>query len=430
MSAETNEIPKTEVPKKTNTRPILIIISIVFLFLVLIFLVIYFLLNSSGNKPEPKIKQPDLDNLISGGNTPIVTKSPGLDYKGSDYVYSGSAPIYVTIYSHNEDSWESMVNTKVKYIKYREGLLDRIALLQEYGIEWDWQSDQPVIEAMLEYEDDSQLLSATGGKNILKYMNDLGISLDPHAHTNNYADIAHLITELGANPSQVIGGTVQVKCGSSYLNFLELDDWHKNIDLGADSLVHGEDYPDAVWDPKILSDPGMGGHFFDDWSSGVWQPGNSSDFYTHDPASDIVYVGEGYPHDATIIGPVHASDGEIHASDGQYIKELSEKIADKELPTGTKDGEKFMYTASLHVRDTAIVTESGGTVTLDGLRSVLEELEPLRAEGKVIYLKFEDVVELWEQEYNSVPYRIDLTSFSFYDDVKLQAQEYCQSRGK
>jgi len=60
----------------------------------------------------------------------------------------------------------------------------------------------------------------------------------------------------------------------------------------------------------------------------------------------------------------------------------------------------------------------------------LEELEPLRADGKIIYLKFEDVVEVWEQEYNSVPHRIGLTSFSFYEDVKEQAQEYCLSKAK
>lgn len=428
MTSETTEIPKAPEVKKVNSRAILIIISIMFLFLTLVFVAIYFLLNSS-NKPEPKKKEPNFDNVIwDAAASPIITKFPTLETSESDYVYSGSAPVYVTIYSHNEDSWEAMVNTKAKYLKYREGLLERINLLKEYDIEWDWQSDQPVVEAMLEYESDPGFLEKTDGKNILKYMNDLGISLDPHAHTNNYADIAYLITQMGAEPSQVIGGTVHVKCGDSYLGFLELDDWQKNIDLSADGLVHGEDYPDAVWDPKVLSDPGMGGHFFDDWSSGVWKPGNASQFYTHDPSSDIVYIGEGYPHDATIIGPNHASDGMVHASNGEYIKELVAKIADKELPTGTKDGQEFMYTASLHVRDTAIVTESGGTVTVDGLKQVLDELQPLREQGKIIFLKFEDVATLWEQQYDSVPHRIDLSSFSFYNAVKTQAQEYCESR--
>jgi hypothetical protein len=360
---------------------------------------------------------------------PAAVGGSSFDYSEEDLVYSGSAPVYVTIYSHNEDSWSSVVGSKIKYASYREGLLDRVNLLSDYNIEWNWQTDQPVVEAMIEYENDEKFLSETGGKNILLYMSERGASLDPHAHKNNYADIAYLINQLGATASPVIGGTRMEDCGDELLGFLDFISWHDEIDLSPDGYVYGEDFPEAKWKPEILSDPGMGRHFFDEWSSGVWRPGDEDDFYSDFPESDIVYIGEGYPHNVVLIGETHAGGSEISSENGDYIKELVKKIADKELPTGTKDGEKFIYTASVHVRDTSVVSESTSgedTITLDGLKAFLEEMEPYRERGDIVYADFETVAEIWKTEYDSVPYRVDLSSFSFYDEVKTQAKEYCQ----
>jgi len=345
-------------------------------------------------------------------------------------VYGKDAPVYVTVYTHNEDSWEALVNSKVKYLEYREGLLERAELLAEYDISWNWQSDQPVVEAMLEYEDDLGVKEeGTNGKNILEYLAWQGASLDPHAHTNNYADIVYLMSQLGVEPSSVIGGLTHIKCGKEYLGFLDYMSWHEEIDLQADGYVYGEEYPEARWKPEILSDPGMGGHYFDDWSTGLWRPGDGEDFYTDDPTNDIIYVGEGYPHDTLVIGSTHASGVEIHASRGQYIKELVQKIKEGTLPTGTEDGDRFMYTASIHVRDTAIVTEGSEAInTVEGLRTLLEALQPLREQGKIIFVDFEEAADIWQKEYDAVPWHINLESFSFYDEVKEQAQDHCESR--
>lgn len=352
-----------------------------------------------------------------------------LEYSEDELVYSGSAPVYITIYSHNEDSWEDLVNTQVKYEDYRQGLVDRAELLGSYGITWNWQTDQPVVEAMIKYENDPELLAKTDGKNILQFLQDNGASLDPHAHTNNYADIAFLMEKLSVKTSGVIGGTVVLDCGKEFLGFLDFQSWHKNIDLQDDGYVHGEDFSTARWKPTVLSDPGMGGHWFDDWSSGVWQPGDAEDFLTHNPVNEIIYIGEGYPHDATIISSEHASSSEVYNTDGQYIKELVKKIADKELPTGTKDGRRFIYTASIHVRDTDIVND--GTVpvnTIEGVTRVMEELKPLKDSGRIIFADFETVAKIWQSEYNSVPWRIDLSSFSFYKETKEQAENFCEQK--
>ncbi len=342
-------------------------------------------------------------------------------------MYGGDAPVYVTIFSHNEDSWSSVVNTKTKYEQYRAGLLQRIDLLESYGIEWDWQSDQPVVQAMVDYESDPALTAQTDGKNILVYMHDLGISLDPHAHTNNYADIAYLIEKLGAKASSVIGGLAYIECGREHLGFLDFTNWHEVIELQDDGFIYGSDFPQATWEPKILSTPGMGGHWFDEYSSGVWRPGEEDDFYTDQGTNNIIYIGKGYAHDSLMIGETHASGAVVHSTNGQYIKELVKNIENGEFPTGTVGGEKYMYTASIHVRDTDIVSEGEGdeVVTVDGLKTVLDELAPLQAQGKIIYVTFEQAADIWQNEYNSVPWHVKLDDFKFYDEVYDQGKNYC-----
>ena len=347
------------------------------------------------------------------------------DSDTDELVYDGDAPVYVTVYSHNESSWEYVVNTEEKYFQYREELIERAEVLNEYGIEWNWQTDQPVVEAMVKHEDQE-------GENVLEYLQTLGVHLDPHAHKNNYADIVYLMEEeLGVTATGVIGGLIHVECGREHLNFLDFVSWHDQIELQSDGYVHGSDYPDARWKPTILSDPGMGGHYFDDYSSGVWRPGDEDDFYTDFPDSDIVYIGEGYPHDVTIIGEHHSSGAKVFAEDGTYIKELVAKIKSGELPTGTKDGSQFMYTASVHMRDKGTVTEGGGSVdTAAGIAQFMDEMQVLRGAGDVVFVDFEEAVRIWEEEYDSVPHYMNMESFSFYDDLEEEAFDYCKSTRK
>ena len=362
-------------------------------------------------------------------------KPSPVNYLAEELVYEGDAPVYVTIYSHNEDSWDTLVNTEEKYLSYREALIERAEVLAAYDVEWNWQSDQPVVAAMAEYENDRAFMlrddvSYGQEMNVLEYLETLGVHFDPHAHTNNYADIAHLMKNyLGVTPTGVIGGVAHVACGEGHLGFLAFESWYEAIQLESDGLVHGVDYPNATWRPEILSDPGMGGHYFDDYSTGLWRPGDEADFYLNFPLNDIVYVGEGYPHDVTIIGDEHASGSKVYSEDGSYIKELVEKIADGELPTGTIDGKKFMYTASVHMRDKEIVTS--GTVAVDsaeGIAAFMDEVQGLRDSGKIIFVDFEEAVEIWQDEYEEVPWRTGLETFSFYDELKTEAEDYCEEK--
>jgi len=381
-------------------------------------------LNTKTTQRSPSYT--DISKKNEKSLTQLIQVEDVADYPSEKLVYEKNAPIYVTFYSHNEDTWIAKVNTKQNYIKYRKGLLDRAELLHSYNINWDWQSDQPVIEAMLKFEDDPVLLEQTNGMNILKYLDSIGVSFDPHVHINNLADVAYLIEQLGVKASSVIGGTKIFECGTEYLGFLKWDDWHDNAQINENSYVYGSDYPDYKWKPGILSDPAFGGHFYDDWNSGVWRPGNKEKFYSHSPNNDIIYIGEGYPHDTLLLGREHASGSTVYSTNLQYIKELSNKIKNGEVPTGTKDGKKFMYTASIHFRDTNVVTDGGQNVnTIEGLKTVLETLKKMEEKDEVIIMDYEQVANIWAEEYNEVPWRYDLFDFSFYDEVKQDTKKEC-----
>lgn len=168
----------------------------------------------------------------------------------------------------------------------------------------------------------------------------------------------------------------------------------------------------------------MGGHWFDDVRVGMWQPGPGSDFAEHDPDSEIVYVGQGYPHDRSNLGPNQASGARVFAENGAFIKELVGNLQD-----GTFAADGF-YTASLRVRDNAVVRDGGVTidVTIDvnaGLNQVLTELAPLVAAGWIEYRTYGEVVALWRGEYGAKPFCLGFDAFSMYGDVRDQAADHC-----
>lgn len=331
-------------------------------------------------------------------------------------------PVYVSIHSHNEWTWGPIVGTRQRYVQYRANLVERLHLIKAYGAKFNWQSDYTVLEAMIAQEDDS-LMALTSGKNILEYMDDLGFSIDPHCHLidYNYADIAHLMRQLNVTPSGVIGGVRIWKCGSAYLDFLDFIDWHDEIGLQADGLIHGAVFPQATWRPTILAGAAMGGHWFDESSSGVWRPGRGSGFREHQAASDIVFVGQGYSHDQCNLGATQASGAKIFANEGSYVLELAEMIAQGEVPADQ------IYTASIHVRDCETVTDNGNHVNVNaGLRTLLNRLQPLVDEGRVVYTTYQDVVDIWQEQYSGRPCRLDLSAFSIYAQIRHQAMQYCE----
>lgn len=330
------------------------------------------------------------------------------------------SPVYVTFFSHNEDSWEPFVRDLKRYREYREDLLAKLRLLRDYGATLDWQSDITVLQTMLEYEQ-GKILESTEGKNIVRYMvEDLGFSVDAHGHLEecSYADLAHLIEQLGAPDSGVIGGVRLFEFGGDHLGFLSVLDWRQQVELGPDGVIHGRLYPEATWTPTILSLPAIGGHWYDEFSSGVWRPGQGTDFFTDDPDGSIVYVAQGYPHYRENLGGSQASGAGCMQEDGAYIKELVAKIESGELPSWQ------MYTASVHIRDCPQVDDSGtAVITLEGLRDTLEDLKPLADAGKILYVTYPEAVDIWRTQYGAVANRVPFEGFSMSQAVLERAME-------
>jgi hypothetical protein len=337
------------------------------------------------------------------------------------YTYDGNTPVYVTIYSHNEEGWEAMVGTRERYIAYREDLVERLNLIAEYEAKLDWQSDYGVLLAMIQYESE-ELWSTTNSKHILKYMvEDLEFSVEPHSHLTqyNYADIAHLFELNGITPSPIIGGVAAVECDNGNIVY---NDWHEVIDLQDDGYIYGDIYPEATWKPTILSVPAMGGHWYDGYTSGVWIPGYGSTekFLEQDPTQTIVYVGQGYSHNQNVLGAVHASGAPIAVKDGDYVKEIVSKIINGELPSGK------IYAASIHLQDKAVNGDAGEPVDVnEGLRDILEELKPYVDRGEIQYATYEEVASIWREQYNAEPNILGLESFSVYDETFAVGQAYC-----
>ena len=361
----------------------------------------------------------NIDNQIDQNHPTVIEKNETQTMPGT-YEYDNNTPVYVTIYTHNEDGWEGEVGTKTKYLGYRTNLIDRLNLIHDYGAKLNWQSDWGVLLAMTQYEKE-ELWGDTNGKHIIEYMvDDLGFSADPHTHatTYNYADVAYLFELNNITPSGVIGGVATLGCENGKMIY---NNWKEVTSLQDDGYVYGNIYPEAKWRPTILAVPAMPGHYFDEFSSGIWKPG--TDVIDNDPNGDVIYVGQGYPHNQNGLGITHASGALIHVENGDYIKELVEKIKNGEVPSGK------MYTASIHLQDKRINRDSlieGGVDVNEGLQEILEELKPLADAGYIKYVTYQEAVDIWKTEYNEEPNRLGLESFSIYDESYATGQEHCE----
>ena len=378
-----------------------------------VFICIFILLILSACSLSQKERQNGGNtNFENSGDTEINTEGTEIKRAPSGIITPTITPVYVTINSHAESS--ITINTKQKYLQYRNDLLERLQLIQSYNAKLNWESDYSVLLAMQEYET-SDLYANTNNKNILTYMiEDLDFSVDPHLHPSdyNYADLAYLIEQLGVHPSGVIGGLIVFECVHGEPQPL---DWHDTLELESDGYVHGKKYPSYKWKPEILSGAGSSGHVYDELSSGMWYAGNEESFYD-DQGEGIVLFGQGYDRDATLI---EESKGEtLYYEDGGYIKELVGKIKSGELPAGK------MYTANLHVQDTAEIGKSG-VGTNDALQQVLEELKPYADAGYIKYVTYQEGVDIWKDQYDSVPNKVDITSFTQYENIKAQEDSHC-----
>ena len=304
-------------------------------------------------------------------------------------------PIYLTIFSHNERTiarYGKFRDNLDDYLTYRANLIDVAELLHRYGVHYGWQTDYLVIEAMDKFEEQALAMDpeATSGKPVLQYLvEDLGVSVDPHAHEcitppnrgdcgdrdYNYADVAYVIGELGGvEPTGVIGGTSEAERTVG--------------DFG--SCIQGNVY-DYAWCPDVLTGYAgvSGGHANDDHHSGVWRPTefNDTDFLINDPAGPLANVGRGYSLGA-FSGSTFGGPNPL-----DYIEGLAERLRTGEAEPGR------MYTATLNFNEDQFIENDW----LDTLEGILVRLQPLVDEGRVIYTNFVETVDVWKSVYDSQP---------------------------
>ncbi len=275
--------------------------------------------------------------------------------------------IYITIVSHNEEPgklFDDFTQDREYYLSHREAIRNFALMLNRNSVKgYDFQSDWCFLQGCLKWEDDA-VKANTNGKNIIQWLaEDMGFEIDPHAHESqyNYADVAYLIDSCGVIPPPVVGGFIYYPVEESIFDrFLSpIEGWKYNY----------------TWTPQILWGAATYGHQGpDDRSSGIWKPKDKANFYTHDNAQHLVYVG-GYQR--TFWG----------------VWDLLEKQEDGLLEEGK------IYTATVFLEQNQMLEED----FVQTFEQEIQKLKPYEEEGRIEWVTLQQVVEIWRTEYDSVP---------------------------
>ncbi len=279
--------------------------------------------------------------------------------------------VHVTLFTHIEDNTPGgtipSAPSRIAYLELRGKLIEMAELARSYDLPWTLQPDWKFLLAALEYED-AATMASTGNKNLFVYLrDDLGVAIDPHSHEHsgyNYTDVAHLLGLLGVGGSTVIGGHIWDPA------LPEFSDWDRF--RGPQS---GLTYPEATWRGDILTGAGTPNHFNDPIVSGVWRPLDRDNYFTDDPAGNIVTIG--HFHEAMT-----------------GVQELVDAYANGTVsPT-------CMLTASWNLTP-ATLRDPAGLVEIES--TVLVPLAALRDAGSVRVTDFTTLVGAWQTEYRADP---------------------------
>lgn len=321
----------------------------------------------------------DTDGMISvmgpftnGVITPVGTVA---SYAGAITAWAAQTgtpavyPVYVVLYTHIEDNTPAgtlgTTTSRSNYLLWRSRLITMAQLARRYNMTWVLQPDWAFLLAAQQYEDASATAS-TGGKNVFLYLRDsLGVVIDPHSHENggyNYTDIAYLLEQLGVGGSTVIGGHVWDP------SLPEFAHWERFR-----VPVAGSRYPSATWRGDILIGHGTPGHTNDPIHSGIWRPQDPLNFWSDDPAGNIVAVGS-YKYDIASIPELTAlyQSGQVEAS--------------------------CMLTSTYHIVP-AEISSSASFATLE--QDVLIPLKNLRDKGEVQITDFTRLLATWRSQFAS-----------------------------
>jgi hypothetical protein len=274
--------------------------------------------------------------------------------------------VHVILFTHIEDTTPAGAlgsqGSRDTYLALRAKLIEVAQRARAHDLRWVLQPDWKFLEAALMYED-AATTASTNGKNLLRYLSeDLGVAIDPHSHESggyNYTDCAHLLELLEVGGSTVIGGHIW---DPSLPQFQEWDRFR--------APVLGEHYPAASWRGDILIGAGTPNHVNDPLVSGIWRPRDRNDYFTDDPAGNIVSIGAWH-------------DG---------VAGVAELVALYANGTVAAD---VMLTASWNINP-ASITPPNGPQQIDD--SVLTPIASMRDQGTVVVTDFTSLVAEWRAQ--------------------------------
>lgn len=276
------------------------------------------------------------------------------------------APIYVSVVTHNEQPKgpsEPAYSTDHKYfMRNRDATVNFARMLYTEGVKYNFQSDWDFVEGVLKYDEGTH---STGDKNVLRYLvENLSFEVDPHAHETRYtyADVAHLHEEAGVPVSYLAGGLLAMPPEKSKLEYL----WEP---------ICGRQF-DCQWQAQAIWGGGTSGHVNEEdlWISGIWRPQDNEHFTTHSDDAPVPHIG-GYMR-------------------GWYgLRDLIEHQENGDLDPA------LIYTQTIFARQGDLVKPAFAEEFKDEIQSFSQET----ADGRIRWVGLNEVLEIWETEYDCRP---------------------------
>ena len=283
-----------------------------------------------------------------------------------------SGKVHVVVFTHIEDNTPAgAIGTPVarqQYQALRDKLVELASRAKSRAVPWVLQPDWKYLVAAQTYED-AAMTATTDGKNVFRYLKeDLGVSIDPHAHENkgyNYTDVAHLLELLGVGGSPVIGGHIWDP------SLPEFQHWERFR-----VPVAGKKFPSASWRGEILIGSGTPNHVNDPLVSGAWRPQDPEHYFVDAPGANILAFGAW--HDG-VVGVVELVN--LYKSGAVQPSEL--------------------LTASWNLRPDEL-TASNGIDTID--TTVLQPLAEMQAAGTVVVTDFTTLAATFASTYDGTAF--------------------------
>ncbi len=286
-------------------------------------------------------------------------------------------PVYVVWAGHIENGDHYAVCDI--YDRHESGLLEFARFIDSYGLPFNMQIDYKLFEGALNCDGEEDNVINT-------IATEYGFEIDPHKGggfedglEQNYADVRYIGGQITSGITEIVGGIIWNDQGQ----YLRLNE-------GEAGVLN----PDFVWEPEILT---LGVHFkhhngdfsLDDLTSGIWIPrGFEDQFWEHDEDGTMVYVAPGMQHSNWFDNRQCYFD-----SSADYVEVLAEYIGEGRLPAGK------MYTNTIAIPQKVIFDPEMYSYVEDQIK----QLQPLVDQGKVKYVSYTELVEIWRSEYNSEP---------------------------